>query len=55
MKLTKPQDALLKRIKRCPNGYFIERHELRTAGKLKALGLIDMNASLTVAYPKEGK
>ena len=55
MKLSPAQDALLKRIKRCPKGCFMERSEKRTAAKLHALNLIDLNASGMIAWPKEGK
>ncbi len=47
------QAALLKRIQRCPKGCYVERRELKSAGKLKAAGLIDLNASFTIAWPKE--
>ena len=48
VKLSKPQETLLKRIKRCPMGCYIERHELKTAGVLMRAGFIALNESLTV-------
>lgn len=53
MKLSPAQDALLKRIKRCPKGCYVEIRERKTAGKLVAAGLIDLNASFTIAWLKE--
>lgn len=50
-KLSKTQEALLKRIMRCPNGCFIERFEIKTVGVLIRRGLVRFNESLTVAYP----
>lgn len=55
MKLSKPQDALLKRIKRCPKGCYVAPSEYRTAEVLHKLGLITTNASFTIAWPVEGK
>ena len=54
MTLTAPQKRLLKRIKRCPKGCYVEIRERKTAGKLIAAGLIDLNASFTIAWPREG-
>jgi hypothetical protein len=54
MKLSKPQEALLKRIRRCPKGCYVEAYERKTAGKLVAAGLITLNRSLTIATPVEG-
>ena len=55
VKLSKPQEALLKRIRRCPKGCFIDPIERRSALKLRELGLIDLNVSYSVAWPVEGK
>ena len=42
MKLSRPQEKLLARIKRC-NGYFLSRHEERTAAILEKYGLITVS------------
>ena len=55
MTLSPAQKRLLARINRCPKGCFLERSEKRTAEKLKEAGMIDLNASSTIAWPKEGK
>lgn len=55
VKLSKPQEALLKRIRRCPEGCYIEMRERKMAGKLAAAGLITLYGSVRVAYPAEGK
>ena len=54
-KLSKAQEALLKRIKRCPKGCYVEIGERKTAGKLVAAGLITLGASGRLAYPVEAK
>jgi hypothetical protein len=55
VKLSKPQETLLKRIRRCPKGCYVEAYERRTAGKLVAAGLITLNRSFTIATPAEAK
>lgn len=55
VRLSSAQMKLIARIRRCPRGCFIERCERRTAGKLQKAGLIDTNASFTVAWPREAK
>jgi hypothetical protein len=54
-KLSKPQEVLLKRIRRCPKGCYVEIRERKTAGKLVAAGLITLAASMRLAYPVEAK
>jgi len=51
-KLSEAQSRMLARIRRCPNGYFVEPAEMRTAQVLAAKGLIlleGMIATVTFA------
>jgi hypothetical protein len=55
LKLTKAQETLLKRIRRCPKGCYVEIRERKTAGKLVAAGLITLNRPFNIATPVEGR
>jgi len=55
VKLSKPQEALLKRIRRCPKGCYIEGTEKRSSLVLQSLGLITLDGSGRLAYPVEAK
>jgi hypothetical protein len=53
MKLSAPQQALLRRINRCPKGYALKPKEDQTAQILYEADLIRLIG--IVAYPKEEK